>query len=228
MRFGLIGTGMMGREHLRNLALVPDAEVVALVDPVAASLDAAASVPGGRANAARKFGDVPAMLSGVRPDAVIVAGPNHTHHAVLQPLLGTGIHILCEKPLATMADDARDLATQAAAHNGVFWVGMEYRFMPPVARFIADLHAGRVGRLVRLAIHEHRFPFLAKVGDWNRFAANTGGTMVEKCCHLFDLMRAIYKPNRFGCSAPEPWTSITWTSVMMGAFPISSIIVSQW
>jgi myo-inositol 2-dehydrogenase/D-chiro-inositol 1-dehydrogenase len=39
-----------------------------------------------------------------------------------------------------------------------------------------------------LAIREHRFPFLAKVGDWNRFARNTGGTMVEKCCHFFDLM----------------------------------------
>ena len=39
-----------------------------------------------------------------------------------------------------------------------------------------------------LAIREHRFPFLPKVGDWNRFARNTGGTLVEKCCHFFDLM----------------------------------------
>ncbi len=42
-----------------------------------------------------------------------------------------------------------------------------------------------------LAIREHRFPFLPKVGDWNRFARNTGGTFVEKCCHFFDLMRLI-------------------------------------
>ena len=34
----------------------------------------------------------------------------------------------------------------------------------------------------------HRHPFLAKVGDWNRFNRNTGGTLVEKCCHFFDLM----------------------------------------
>jgi predicted dehydrogenase len=39
-----------------------------------------------------------------------------------------------------------------------------------------------------LAIREHRFPFLVKVGNWNRFARNTGGTLVEKCCHFFDLM----------------------------------------
>jgi predicted dehydrogenase len=42
-----------------------------------------------------------------------------------------------------------------------------------------------------LAIREHRFPFLKKVGDWNRFARNTGGTLVEKCCHFFDLMNLI-------------------------------------
>jgi predicted dehydrogenase len=63
--------------------------------------------------------------------------------------------------------------------------------MPPVSEFVSEIHAGRIGRLRRLAIHEHRFPFLPKVGDWNRFSANTGGTMVEKCCHFFDLMRHI-------------------------------------
>ena len=44
-----------------------------------------------------------------------------------------------------------------------------------------------------LAIREHRFPFLPKVGDWNRFNRNTGGTLVEKCCHFFDLMRHILR-----------------------------------
>ena len=39
-----------------------------------------------------------------------------------------------------------------------------------------------------LALREHRFPFLTKVNDWNRFNRNTGGTLVEKCCHFFDLM----------------------------------------
>ena len=42
-----------------------------------------------------------------------------------------------------------------------------------------------------LAIREHRRPFLPKVGDWNRFNRNTGGTLVEKCCHFFDLMRHV-------------------------------------
>ena len=42
-----------------------------------------------------------------------------------------------------------------------------------------------------VSIREHRFPFLPKVGNWNRFTANTGGTLVEKCCHFFDLMRHV-------------------------------------
>ena len=65
--------------------------------------------------------------------------------------------------------------------------------MPPAARFIDEVKTGRVGRLVMLSIREHRFPFLEKVGDWNRFSRNTGGTMVEKCCHFFDLMRLIVR-----------------------------------
>jgi predicted dehydrogenase len=63
--------------------------------------------------------------------------------------------------------------------------------MPPALAFVEEIKAGKVGRLQMLAIREHRFPFLPKVGDWNRFSANTGGTMVEKCCHFFDLMRLI-------------------------------------
>ncbi len=202
MRFGLIGTGLMAQEHIRNLGLVEGCEVVALVDPQPESLAWARTTLGDKAGAATNFADVPAMLAQVRPDAVIVASPNFTHHAVLQPLFGTGIHILCEKPLATTFADAQDLAARAAAHNAVFWVGMEYRYMPPVSSFIRQVHEGRAGNLIRLAITEHRFPFLPKVADWNRFNRNTGGTMVEKCCHFFDLMRLVMRdePVRVYCS----------------------------
>lgn len=50
-----------------------------------------------------------------------------------------------------------------------------------------------IGDLKLLTIREHRFPFLRKVGDWNRFTERTGGTLVEKCCHFFDLMRLILR-----------------------------------
>lgn len=101
-------------------------------------------------------------------------------------------------------DDGRRalIVERAANRTAPFWTGMEYRFMPPAAAFIDDVHGGRVGRLRMLSIREHRFPLLPKVGDWNRFARNTGGTMVEKCCHFFDLMRLIVaaEPVRVYCS----------------------------
>jgi len=70
----------------------------------------------------------------------------------------------------------------------VVWVGLEYRYMAPTMRLLEHVSSGVLGRLHMLAIREHRFPFLPKVGDWNRFSNNTGGTLVEKCCHFFDLM----------------------------------------
>ena len=77
----------------------------------------------------------------------------------------------------------------ASTHPAPIWVAMEYRYMPPVDRRIQTLRDGKVGDLKMLSITEHRFPFLEKVGDWNRFSEKTGGTLVEKCCHFFDLMR---------------------------------------
>lgn len=64
--------------------------------------------------------------------------------------------------------------------------------MPPVAKFIEEVHSA-TGGVKMLTIREHRFPFLQKVGNWNRFNRYSGGTLVEKCCHFFDLMRLILK-----------------------------------
>lgn len=191
VRFGLVGTGLMGLEHIANLALLPEAEIVAVADPTPASLDWARQALGPRAKDVAFHADGAEMARAEKLDAVIVSSPNHTHRDVLEPLFAAGLHILCEKPLCTTIDDAARVVERAARHDGVFWTGMEYRFMPPVTRFIEEVKAGAVGRLVMLSLKEHRFPFLPKVGDWNRFSRNTGGTMVEKCCHFFDLMRAI-------------------------------------
>lgn len=199
LRFGIVGVGMMGREHIRNLKLHPEAEIVALQDPVEDSRKRGVAQLGHEVPTYETIED---MLEGASLDCVLVVSPNFTHRKVLEPLFAAGLHILCEKPLCTTVEDARWAAEQAKGHKAVFWTGMEYRFMPPAARFIDAIKAGEVGRLVQLSIREHRFPFLVKVGDWNRFSRNTGGTMVEKCCHFFDLMRLIIgaEPVRVFCS----------------------------
>ena len=202
VRYGLVGTGMMGVEHLNNLAITPGAVVTALADPTAASLGWAKGALGERADGVAVFEDAGALAASGLVDAVIVASPNYTHRAVLEPLFDAGLHILCEKPVATTMADARWVVDRAAETPGVFWTAMEYRYMPPMVAFVDAIRAGDIGTLRMLSIREHRFPFLAKVGDWNRFSRNTGGTMVEKCCHFFDLMRLIVgaEPVRVYCS----------------------------
>ena len=199
IRYGLVGTGMMGLEHIANLQLTPGAEIVALADPFATSLERAAAAVG---TPVACYATAAELAAHPGLDAVVVASPNFTHRDVLAPLMAAGLHILCEKPLATTLADARAVTDAARGYDRVFWTAMEYRYMPPVAAFIADVHAGSVGTLRMLSIREHRFPFLVKVGDWNRFSENTGGTMVEKCCHFFDLMRFIVRaePVRVFCS----------------------------
>ena len=187
LRYGIIGTGMMGHEHARNLALLPGAEVVAYSDPSSEQRWWTAQlVPD-----AKGYEDHRELLRDDALDAVVVASPNHTHAAVLADVFTSGKHVLCEKPLCTTVEDARKVMERAEKHPGVFWVGMEYRYMAPIARLLQEVRGGTVGTLRMLAIREHRYPFLPKVGDWNRFSRNTGGTFVEKCCHFFDLMRLI-------------------------------------
>jgi myo-inositol 2-dehydrogenase/D-chiro-inositol 1-dehydrogenase len=188
LRYGVIGTGMMGCEHLRNLALVPGAEVVAFADPHEASRGFA-HLTLGDGHPARAYTTPAELLADPDVDAVVVASPNHTHRAVLEETFASGRPVLVEKPLCTTVADAKWAAERAAAHSAPVWIGMEYRYMAPVARALEEVRAGAIGQLRMLAIREHRFPFLPKVADWNRFARNTGGTLVEKCCHFFDLMR---------------------------------------
>jgi predicted dehydrogenase len=188
IRYGVIGTGMMGFEHLRNLALVPGAKVTAIADPHEPSRRWGLATAG---EGVLVYEDHRELLAKAPVDAVVIATPNHTHAAVLEDVFRTAKHVLVEKPLCTTLDDCLRVEEAAARHPGVVQVGMEYRYMPPVARLIEEVRRGAIGRLRMLAIREHRFPFLQKVGDWNRFARNTGGTLVEKCCHFFDLMRLI-------------------------------------
>lgn len=225
VRYGLVGTGMMGVEHIRNLAITPGAELVAIADPTPSSIGWAKDALGERAASVATYADAAALAAHDGLDAVIVASPNFTHRAVVEPLFDAGLHILCEKPLGTTIADARWIAERAAETDALFWTAMEYRYMPPVAALIADVHAGRIGRLHMLAMREHRFPFLPKVGDWNRFSRNTGGTMVEKCCHFFDLMRLVVRSEavRVYCSGSMDVNHLDRRTRRKSSTPISPL-----
>lgn len=219
LRYGLIGCGMMGQEHLRNIALLPGARVTAILEPDAGMRAQAATLAPG----ADFVPDLPALLARPDLDALVITSPNHVHLDQLEAIAASGraLPVLVEKPLFTDAAQAPRLAQFRAGYRAPVWVAMEYRYMPPVAHLIAQAQAA-TGGVRMLTIREHRFPFLPKVGDWNRFNANTGGTLVEKCCHFFDLMRLIlnddpvrvmasggqavnHKDERYDGQAPDIW-----------------------
>jgi predicted dehydrogenase len=184
---------MMGREHIANIGHLEGAAVTAVSDPHPDSLERSLHSPGVDQPLAT-FTDHRDLLESGLCDVVVIASPNHTHHDVLLDVLDAGVHVLIEKPLCTTIEDCRDVINRAEATDipgRVIWMGLEYRFMPPTQRILAEVRAGTVGEVQMVAIREHRFPFLMKVGDWNRFNRNTGGTLVEKCCHFFDLMNLL-------------------------------------
>src|SRR3954468_9712885 len=180
-RYALIGCGMMGQEHLRNIALLPGVEVAAIFEPDANSHETNRRLAP-QARMVTQLGDLLAMPS---LDALVIASPNHCHTEQIGMIAAQRpLPLLVEKPACVSIAEARALEAIAEQARAPIWVGMEYRYMPAIAGLIARIHGHPdIGPPVMLTVREHRYPFLPKVGDWNRFAQNTGGTLVEKCCH---------------------------------------------
>ncbi|WP_170459841.1 Gfo/Idh/MocA family protein [Ruegeria arenilitoris] len=197
INYGLIGCGMMGQEHLHNIALLEGTQVTAIFEPDPGMARAAQAIAPG----ARMVASVQDLLAVEELDCLVIASPNHLHVDQIAQIAETRpLPLLVEKPLFTNPDDAARLAEIERSYPCPIWVAMEYRYMPPIAALIAEAQ-GTSGGVKMLSIREHRFPFLDKVGNWNRFNRNTGGTFVEKCCHFFDLMRLILQSDPVRISA---------------------------
>ena len=202
IRYGVVGCGSMGREHIENIKALAGTSVTAIADPHEASRTLARAL---LETSPQEFEHHRDLLASGLCDALVIATPNFTHIDVLRDALATDLHILVEKPLCTTIDDGIELVKRAEGRRALVWVGQEYRYMPPVAEMIRMTHAGDVGRVHQVSIREHRQPFYPKIDNWNRFSANTGGTLVEKCCHYFNLMDLVLreKPLRVFASGAQ-------------------------
>lgn len=125
LRVGVIGTGAMGRNHVRVLASLPGAELVGIHDVLASAAEAAA-----REHGARVFARLPDLLGEI--EAAVLATPTTLHAEMGCQLLGRGLHVLVEKPLAGSLEEADRLAAQAAAAGRVLAVGHVEFFNPAV------------------------------------------------------------------------------------------------
>ena len=191
LRYGFIGCGMMGQEHLRNLAMIKGVEVKAIFEPDSRMrLECTHLVPKARFTKSEEE-----VISAEDVDALIITSPNNFHATQLENISSIRpMPVLVEKPVCTSLEQLRSLQSIEKNYPSPIWVAMEYRYMPPISRLVEEVHSSKtLGNITSLSIREHRYPFLKKIGDWNRFNENTGGTLVEKCCHFFALMRFILK-----------------------------------
>ena len=190
LKFGFIGCGIMGQEHIRNTLLEGRAAIAGLYDPSSRSVEHARKlVPASQSEALRIYSSLSEACNDPHTDALIIATPNHTHLEVMQVAAHSGKVVFLEKPIATTLADAQEISELAQKHQLNLHIGLQYRFKSIYAEAISEvLTLQSIGQVQQVNVAEHRFPFLDKVGQWNKFNHLSGGTLVEKCCHYFDLM----------------------------------------
>src|SRR6202521_1581472 len=166
LRVGGIGAGVMGSNHARVLAGLPDISLVGVVDPLPAHRTRATEL-----TSCRTFATLDELIAeGV--DAVTVAAPTHLHHEVALACIARDIHILVEKPIASSVEEGRDIVTAARRAGVTLMVGHVERFNPAVAAIkqaisgedilsIAITRVGpfpprmsNVGVVIHLAVHD--------------------------------------------------------------------------
>ena len=158
LRVGVVGVGHIGKNHARLYSELPDAEFTAVLDT-----DPAKAAEFGqqyRVLAARSLEQFAENV-----DAVSVATPTNTHHAIARELLALGKHLLIEKPIAENTADASELAQLAREKRLVLQVGHVERFNPVLSALEERLTRPRFIEAHRLSPYPNRSTEIGVVLD---------------------------------------------------------------
>jgi len=176
----LVGLGRMGRFHLGALDAASSIDVVALVDPSPAALDAAQQ----QCPQAAAYGDLATALAHDELEACLIASPTPLHPAMVDAALAAGLHVLCEKPLALDPAEAVRLGRRAGEAGLVLQVGFWRRFASPWTAAKLTIDRGEIGtpRYVRLCQWDAEAPPAT-------FCAPevSGGLAIDCGVHEYDL-----------------------------------------
>ena len=189
-KIAIIGTGTIGQEHMRVATLLGRAHVHGIYDLEPHSLDAAqAEYSRYSTRPLRRYASLEQACQDQEVDALFICTPNFTHFEVLKIAAKSGKPIFVEKPMATTLADAAEIVRVANAYSSFIQIGLQYRYKAQyVEAFHETLVRASLGKVKTISMSEYRPPFLDKVKQWNKFNEYSGGTLVEKCCHYFDLM----------------------------------------
>jgi myo-inositol 2-dehydrogenase / D-chiro-inositol 1-dehydrogenase len=132
VNYGMVGCGMMGQEHLRNLALIEGAQVSAIFEPDAGMREKSRAL----APQARFVDSLEALLAHSPLDALVITSPNHLHAEQLLQISAVGargraLPVLMEKPACTSLADVARLRPLAKAYPAPPWNTATCRRLPP-------------------------------------------------------------------------------------------------
>lgn len=176
LRAGVVGLGMMGRNHVRVWDEVIDGvELAAVADPDPAAVRRATT---GRA--ARGYADPATMFAEEGLDLVSIVAPTSLHRAVTLAALDAGVHVLVEKPIASDREEAEAMIAAAERAGRLLSVGHIERFNPAIRELKRRLDDGELGRIFQIKA-TRLGPFPARIRDV--------GVVIDLAPHDIDVMR---------------------------------------
>ncbi|MFI1097956.1 Gfo/Idh/MocA family protein [Streptomyces sp. NPDC020917] len=192
-RAAIVGTGNRAQQFTEGLARREHIEVAAFCDPNRVRMAhhnrllAAAGRPQAAVYPPDRFGE---MLRAERVDTVVVTTVDALHDGYIVAALRAGCRVVTEKPMTTDAERCHRILDTVGETGGDLSVAFNYRFNPVHELVHRQLREGAVGDVV--SVH---FEWLLDVRHgadyfrrWHREKANSGGLMVHKAGHHFDLV----------------------------------------
>jgi len=183
LRIGVIGLGI-GRHHILGYQKHPSADVVAIADPDATRLAKVGDefkIPGRYADAAK-------MLASEKLDLVSVATPNKYHAPLTIAAFKAGCHVLCEKPMAMNAREARQMLAAAEKARKRLMINFSYRFTEQSWALKKEVESGVLGDVYYGRTVWHRRRGMPGFGGWfGQKALAGGGPLIDLGVHRLDL-----------------------------------------
>jgi len=173
LRLALVGCGAISRWHRQAISDVAEIEIAACID-----VDADRAAETAAACGAPAYDSLAAALAAGGFEAALVMVPHHLHEAVATEVLGAGLHLLLEKPMAPTLGACERILAAAGAAPGVFMVGENAQYWPEVQVVREALLGGAIGDVVTAAVHLFLPPLQDYYGGespWRFDAAQAGG-----------------------------------------------------
>jgi predicted dehydrogenase len=173
MRLGLLGSGMMGRQHLSALATLPDVTVV-----TRSSEPYVSTVFSDRESFYRT------VIASPDLDAIDICLPTRMHPWVAIAALEAGKHVICEKPLALNLSECSRILDAARNSGRIFMMAHVVRFFPAYRMLAQAIRNQQFGPL--RSIHFKRWSAIPAWSDWLACQTESGGAILDLLIHDFD------------------------------------------